>query len=231
MGKCNLLTDENLMFARPKSDGFTTKTAYKRSNLNTTRFNTARKEEIHKDLVKDDLPPPADISKWNIQIPCKVQFWLKVDGKLLGREETRSIRLSVESDFDKPFPQSHKITISDQVSDLFFHYTCNLTPFTFQSLAVEQKWKFPQMAGDAFDETFRRFSYLVQQCGNGVARNPASRGAILRINEETKIATLNFHEIINGYRSIDLLSLDLIESPWQSVKDDIATFSSELLVY
>ena len=112
--------------------------------------------------------------KWSVHIPIKIKQWLADGkGKHVHNEETRLIRLSVESDFDRPFPQSHKIVLMDPVDDIFFHWTFNLTTFTFQSMAQQMKWKFPPQAGDGFKETFRRFAALIQQCGNDIVRNPS----------------------------------------------------------
>ena len=182
-------------------------------------------------------------SKWSIHIPIKIKQWqLDGKGKHVHLEETRLIRFSVESDFDRPFPQSHKIVLMDPVDDIFFHWTFNLTPFTFQSMAQQMKWKFPPQAGDGFKETFRRFAALIQQCGNDIVRNPSryshhsstflflSHYATINIIPNQSLATLVFGQCVNGYRNIDFLALDFIESCWTDVKKDLSNFSKDILV-
>lgn len=119
--------------------------------------------------------PKSNEERWNIHIPMTITR-LSIDSEGSNRisTEKRLIRLSVESDFDRPFPQSHKIVLMDPVEDIFFHWSLHLTPFTFKSLMTQQKWKFPQMAGNGFTETFRRFAALIRQCGNDVLRKHAT---------------------------------------------------------
>ena len=184
---------------------------------------------------KDDQDYYVDIptnieSKWNAHIPVKIKRWEVVKGKHKHVEETRLIRLSVESDFDRPFPQSHKIVLMDPVDDIFFHWTLNLTTFTFKSMAEQMKWKFNPQAGDGFKETFRRFAALIQQCGNDIVRQPSSHYATIHIIPNDSLATLVFGQSVNGYRNVDLLALDFIESTWTDIKRDISEFSKDILV-
>lgn len=130
-----------------------------------------RDEEADGQREPIELRVPDSIeSRWNIHIPMTITRYLASDGRKRVHSEKRLIRLSVESDFEKPFPQSHKIVLMDPVDDIFFHWTLHLTPFTFKSMASRMNWTYPQMAGNAFTETFRRFASLVRQCGNDVQR-------------------------------------------------------------
>lgn len=54
--------------------------------------------------------------------------------------------------------------------------------------------------------------------------------ATIQISPDNSLATLIFHETINDYRSVDVLSLDFIESPWSDIKRDIASFTADVLV-
>ncbi|KAJ3303239.1 hypothetical protein HDV03_004066 [Kappamyces sp. JEL0829] len=150
-------------------------------------------------------------SRWNVHLPITISRDVVADGKPVSREESRSVRISIDSKFDCPFPQSHKIVLMDPVDDIFFHWTLNLTPFTYQSMAKQRKWSFPHMAGDGFRETFRRFS------------------ATLQTTPDNSLATLTFKESVNGYRIVELLQLDFIPSPWSELKRDVEEFTTEIL--
>jgi hypothetical protein len=140
-----------------------------RSSQKTEGFDVDFPDEL------EVAPAQSLESKWNAHLNIKLKSWIKQDGKQVGREDTRSIRLSLQSDFDRPFPQSHKIVLMDPIDDIFFHCiswifdclgTLNLNPFTYQSFAKQMKWKAD------YKETFRGFALLIQKCANNVIHHP-----------------------------------------------------------
>jgi hypothetical protein len=179
-------------------------------------------------------------TRWTAHIPITIRRWLNVNGKRRNVCETRLIRIAIESDFDRPFPQSHRFSLMDPLDDIFFHWTLNLTPFTYKSLAMQMKWVYPDNDKDAFKDTFRQFAALIQQCANNVLKNQTTyerfhstnlrHSATMQINADDALATVTFQETINGYRTVDIISLDFIESPWSAVEHDVRNFTKEVMV-
>lgn len=166
---------------------------------------------------------------WKIDIPITVTGFSKDKNERV--EELRTVRLQITSELDKPYPQSHQIVIMDIVEDIFFHWTFNCNPFTFKSLAKRMNWILPQVAGDQFYETFKRFGYLIRECSKNVAMDPARYSAQFCVSPDKEIGTLLFNEIINEYRCVELISIDFIPTEWDKIKHDVLQYTGSVQVF
>ncbi|KAI8895978.1 hypothetical protein BC833DRAFT_622563 [Globomyces pollinis-pini] len=169
-----------------------------------------------------DYPKLQDC-KWSLDIPVIVRQHKSQNARV------QTVRMTIESDFECEYPQSHKIKMLDPLNDLFFHWTFNCTPFTYRTLVGEMKWILPSTADDAFQDTFRRFGYLIQDCANKVSRQPNRYQANIHVTADNEMATLVFTELVNGYRTIELLSLPFLQSSWIDIQADIRWFTSKLM--
>jgi hypothetical protein len=161
-------------------------------------------------------------NKWVLDIPVLI-----IGEKMTSDGRNALLQITVESDFHRSFPQSHKISLVDPTDDIFFHWTFSCTPFTYKSLSKQMKWSFPQTAGSAYQEHFKTFASLLQQCAKDTLLFPDRYRAIVVIQSES-MATLIFREIVHNYRKIDLLTLDFIPSPFSDIKRDVTEFTKRV---
>ncbi|KAJ3277199.1 hypothetical protein HDV01_000251 [Terramyces sp. JEL0728] len=190
---------------------------------------------VKSEEIEHELHPEIGISstlfnanRWTLDIPVIVQKLEIKNGQQVPVEYQKHVRLILVSEFDKPFPQAHKIIIMDPIDDIFFHWTFNCNPFSFKTILKQMKWKLPSLAGNGFQETFRRFGYMVQQISNSVVNNPNSFKAVMQISSNEQLATLKFSEIVKEYRKIELMELELTPSEWTEVKKDILEYTKSI---
>jgi hypothetical protein len=168
-------------------------------------------------------------SSWKLDIPITVQGY---ETSSKSHEENQKIvRFHISSELDRPYPQSHKIILMDVIEDIFFNWTFNLTPFTYKSMMKRMKWSLPETAGDQFHETFKRFGYVIRECIRNVSIDPTRYIAKLMVSPDKAIATLIFYEIVNDYRSMELISMDFLPTAWSLIKNHVISFTGNVQVF
>ncbi|KAJ3260261.1 hypothetical protein HK103_000896 [Boothiomyces macroporosus] len=201
------------------------------SNEHVSSFSTRITEDEADDKVIQEQRPATSLynhSRWTLDIPITIRQFTVQNGKQVPSEIQKTVRLIIISDFDRPFPQAHKIVIMDPIDDIFFHWTFNCNPFSFKSILKQMKWRLPTLAGNGFQETFRRFGYMIQQIANNVASNPNAFKAVLQVNPNQQVASLKLLEIVKEYRKIDLVEIEFTPSAWNDVKKDILDYTSTI---
>lgn len=123
-------------------------------------------------FLRNETCPEAETAgstpSWSLDVPVVTTRF-----ESGSRVETApALRFTVDSNFDRPFPQSHTITVCDP-ADLFFHWSFVCTPFTYSSLVKRMRWDFGATVGDGFLDAFQRFSFLLHDCLNNVSRHPS----------------------------------------------------------
>ncbi|KAJ3325858.1 hypothetical protein HDV06_002243 [Boothiomyces sp. JEL0866] len=201
------------------------------SNETISAFSTRiKEEELNEDLLPEQIPTSNiyNNSKWTLDIPVIVRRLQVQNGKQIPIEYQKHVRLIIISEFEKPFPQAHKIVVMDPIDDIFFHWTFSCNPFSFKSILKQMKWKLPALAGNGFQETFRRFGYMIQQIANGVVSQPNAFKAVIQVSSNQQVASLKFFEIVKEYRKIELVEIEFTPSAWNDVKSNILEYTSSI---
>lgn len=95
-------------------------------------------------------------------------------------------------------------------SDLFFHYSCDVDEETFKLMQETQK----------INANYREFSNFVKKLLDYCINDPQTYTAVFIINKEGS-GRLNFIQNIE-YKLIELLSIDFVTSPDETIKKHIS---------
>ncbi|KAI9203831.1 uncharacterized protein BJ171DRAFT_582599 [Polychytrium aggregatum] len=133
-------------------------------------------------------------------------------------EQTLPVRINVFPPASETFPKRHVVTLASPTTDIFFHWTLEMTPFSFRTYIQSQGWRLdPHEMEEAFDGFGETICDRVREC----LVCPKRFGVYLQINNVDRTATLTFFEVVLEYRRIKLMSVDFRETDWENISADI----------
>ncbi|KAJ3129893.1 hypothetical protein HK098_007647 [Nowakowskiella sp. JEL0407] len=123
--------------------------------------------------------------------------------------------------------------------DLLFHWTSYFSVFQYTTMANDSGWnkkpKRTQIKTRVNDEilekysteekshhhNFKNFGRLLEDCILNCITKPEKFSAVLYVDQNEMVASLDFKETRLAYRQVDLFKLDFKPSPWNMVVDDV----------
>lgn len=83
---------------------------------------------------------------------------------------TAPMRVIIENNMNRPFPQSHKISLTMPTQDIFFHWDFECSHFSFKSLMSRMNW----IADNELDFQVKlsNFGQSVRKCLQNCASDP-----------------------------------------------------------
>jgi hypothetical protein len=126
----------------------------RRSHPTPTAISTGLTSPKHGDTTHDGF-----IRTWTRDFPAILQEAPVDDATPCPRRVT--LRVILENNLARPFPQSHRIIITCPTEDIFFHWVFECTPFSFKTLVQTLKW---DLTPSELEAEFVGFGDTLKKC-------------------------------------------------------------------